>query len=284
MSKTQAAPPPCHSEDDSHAGIGEGATQALSGLARLGLVGRTVFYLVLVYLTARIAALGGPSAHPADTQGALAIVSQATGGKVAIALAAAGFFVFGVARIYSAARDRSVGPVRRTMAGLQGAFYVVLTYVPISFLAGNYATGSQRQTQATTARLMVLPAGRAVVIFVGVVVMGVCVNQVRNALSQDFAEGMADEGSPRWVRALVRYSGSVGIASRAAVFFPIGIFFVVAAVQFDPAHAQGLDVILLSMAASQWGRLALVLVAAGLFAFTLYSGLEARYRRVLSAK
>jgi hypothetical protein len=64
------------------------------------------------------------------------------------------------------------------------------------------------------------------------------------------------------------------------VFAPIGIFFMIAAVQSDSRHADGSDAELAALARHTWGLAVLALVAAGLAIFAVYSFLEAKYRTV----
>ena len=256
---------------------------ALSVAARVGLVGRTVFYLVLAGLTVRIAALGGTPAHQDNASGALTLLSEPLIGKVAIGVVAVGFFFLGVARLIGSARDSSVGPWRRVATALQGLFYLALAYVPASFLAGRTQTGSEQQQHRTAARLLGLPGGRELVIALGVVMIVVCAIQIHTALSEDFTEGMRTEHAPAVVRKLVRVAGTVGISARAIVFVPTGVFLIVAAIQLDPSHARGLDSELLTLSHHQWGVAVLSLVALGFAVFAVYSGLEARYRDVVSA-
>ncbi|HWG74018.1 MAG TPA: DUF1206 domain-containing protein [Acidimicrobiales bacterium] len=256
---------------------------ALSAAARVGLVGRTVFYLVLSALTVRIAAVGGAAAQQDNASGALTVLSRPLIGKIAIGVVAVGFFLLGIARLVGAARDSSVGPWRRVATALQGFFYLALAYVPASFLAGRTQTGSEQQQHRTAARLLGLPAGRELVIALGAVMIVVCAVQIHTALSEDFTEGMRTEHAPVVVRKLVRVAGAVGISARAIVFVPIGVFFIVAAIQLDPNHARGLDAELLILSGHTWGVAVLALVALGFSVFAVYSGLEARYREVVSA-
>src|SRR5581483_4854406 len=125
----------------------EGATDvrdstAMQRLARVGLVARGAFYLLIAYLAARVAALHG-SARQADTHGALALIEVSWVGKVVIALAALGLFAFGIARLVGGWLDRDAEWWRRATTMLQGAFYLALAYVPVSFLVGDKQTGSE---------------------------------------------------------------------------------------------------------------------------------------------
>jgi len=60
----------------------------------------------------------------------------------------------------------------------------------------------------------------------------------------------------------------------------IGIFLIVAAVQHDVSKAKGLDGVLLELAHQSFGQVLLGVVAIGLFAYGIYSLVEARYRRI----
>lgn len=261
------------------AALGGSRTARLA--ARGGLVARSVFYLLLAYLTARVAADHGRSGRQANAHGALGVIASDPLGMAAIAATALGFLALGAVRIAGAVRDREASLWRRVTTALQGLFYVVLTYVPASFLLGRRTTGSEQQQHAQTARLLALPGGRELLVAAGTVVVVVCGWQIRSALTTDFADGMRLERAPAWVCRLVAAAGLVGITARALVYMPVGVFLVVAAVQADPAHASGLDHELASLAGrSWWGPLVLALVAFGLVVFAGYSLLEARYRNV----
>lgn len=258
--------------------------EGITLLGRLGLAGRTGFYVVLTGITIRIALFGGPPAHQADANGALELVSRPLLGKVAIAAVALGFVLFGVARLMGALGDRKVSTWRRAMTAMQGLFYVALAYVPCTFLAGNHQTGSQQQQEQTTARVLAFPGGQALVAAVGAVVLVVCAQQIRGALHQSFRDGLELDHAPRPIRAVAGAAGAVGISARALVFVPVGIFLIVAGVQSDPGKSYGTDAELLRMTGHTWGAAVLAAVAAGLSVFVFFSAVETRYRKVISAR
>ena len=253
-------------------------------VARAGLVARSVFYLLLAGLAIDVAVTRGHGGHQANAHGALSVVATTPSGYLAVLLTAVGFFMLGVARIVGALRDGQLPAWRRTTTALQGVFYVALTWVPLSFVLGRRGVGSEQSQHAETAQVLAWPGGRLLVIAVGVVVVVVCGWQVRTAWTRDFTDGMAMPKRSRRVRRLITWSGVVGIVARALVFVPVGVFLVVAGVQADPQHADGLDATLAAMSRHSWGSLALGLVAAGLLVFAAYSLLEARYRRVARGK
>ncbi len=253
-------------------------TPVATALARFGLVARAAFYLLLVYLVVLLAV--GAGGRQANAHGALATVASHPAGLAAIVATAAGFLAFGGVRVRAAITDDAPPWWRRAMTLAQGLFYVALTWVPMSYALGNRSSGSEQQQHKTTTGLLHLPAGREIVFALGLVVIGVCASQIRTGLGQDYADGMQLGHAPPVVQRLVRISGTVGIPARAAVFVPMGVFFMIAAVQADPRHADGLDRELAALSGHAWGVAVLALIAAGLFVFAVYSLLEARYRSV----
>ncbi|HET9691354.1 MAG TPA: DUF1206 domain-containing protein [Acidimicrobiales bacterium] len=260
-----------------------GPRQGLSLLGRVGLAGRTGFYAVLTGITVRIAMLGHPH-HQADAAGALNLISRPLIGKVAIGAVAVGFVLFGIGRLIGAHGDRSVSMARRAMTALQGLFYLAVADVPVSYLLGNHRTGSQGQNTRTTAMVLRWPGGRELLVAVGLVLIVVCVVQIRGGLSQQFTDGLAMQHAGRFLRAVARVSGAVGITARALVFVPMGVGLIVAGVEANAGNAVNTDTELLDLAGHPWGVAVLCLVAAGLATFCCFSAIETRYREVISAR
>jgi hypothetical protein len=269
--------------------------RAVRTSARIGYVARGGFYAVLAYLTVRIALLSPASAHaarsnggtgagsggrPANANGALSLLSQSLLGEIALGVAALGFLLLAFVRLHAAWRDHESGKLRRLSVAGQGALYLGLTSVPISYLAGNRSTGTEKQQRKETAQLLGIPGGAVLVGLIGAVVIIVCGWQLRGVYKQDFTDGMDLSGSPSWLSRVVHLTGTVGIAGRALVFLPIGIWLIITAFTFDPQNSRGLDSELLSLAGRSWGLAILVCIAVVLAVFAAYSFLEARYRQV----
>lgn len=256
----------------------------VTAVAKVGLAGRTGFYLMLTVLTARIAAFGGHGSPQDNASGALALIGRPWIGKAAIAAVALGFLSFGTGRLIAMAHDGSVSLPRRVTTGLQGGFYLVLAWVPVSYLAGNTGAGSEGQQHRTADQILSWPAGPELVVLVGVVTIAVSAFQIRTAVSRDFADGMAVANAPPGVRRLTHIVGFVGISARALVLFPLGVLLVVAGVYSDARHTTGLDAEMLALSDSAWGIAVLALVSLGLATFTVYSALETWYRDVLAGR
>ncbi|HST48967.1 DUF1206 domain-containing protein [Jatrophihabitans sp.] len=269
--------------------------------ARLGYVARGLFYALLAYLVVRIATLRGAAAEQArdaalagsgngratggsggrqvNAEGALSLISQSLAGTLLLWCAAAGFLTLAAVRLTAAWRDRRPDTARRLSVAGQGLCYIAVGLVPINYLRGNRAAGSESQQHDTAARLLGFPGGGVLVVLAGLVMLAVCGWQLRGVLRQDFTDGLVDDlpqPRARWIR----LAGSIGIVARAVVFGPIGIFLIVAGLTYDPRRARGLDGELLLLAGSAWGSAVLLLVAAALAVFALYSLVEARYRDI----
>jgi hypothetical protein len=251
---------------------------AIRGGARAGLVVRAVFYLLLTYLTVRVATIGGGG--QVDANGALRIIGTSVLDSVVLGFAAAGFAVFGLVRLHAAWNDRAEPRLRRSTTALQGFASLVVAWIPLSFALGDDATGSEQSQRHSTQELLGLPGGRVIVVVVGLIVLGWTGWQIRGALRRDHEDGLMIDGSRPWVQRTVKIVAASGLLARALVIAPIGVLLVVAGVTYDAAHERGLDGELLALSHHTWGSAALALVALGLLDFAAYALIEARYRRV----
>jgi Domain of Unknown Function (DUF1206) len=259
-------------------------------VARLGLVARGLFYLLLAGLAVNVlagsgggsgSAQGGASGQ-ANANGALTQVAQAPVGFALLAVAALGFVVFALVRIGGVLTDHRHGVLRRLSTAGQALLYLVMAAITSSFLLGRRTTGSEEQQRSTAARLISTPYGRPLLAAIGLVVFAMCVWQLVVAARGDFADTLRDDRMGRVARRLTMLTARIGIPARALAIMPIGVFLVVAAVRSDPGQAKGLDAVLFELSRTTAGRLLGILVAGGFAVFAVYSLFEARYRQVSS--
>ena len=262
-------------------------------LSRLGLACRGAVYVLVGYLAARIAmhAAGAPETstnQPADARGALQQVAGSPLGPLPLVLLAVGLAGYALSQLVEAvfrAREND-GPAGRWSQRLISAWGAVLygafTVTTVSLLLGTrrpVSPGSSRsQDTALTARLLKAPLGRPLLVLVGVVLVAAAVEMARRAVQLNFRERFREV--PRPVARAAHVLGSFGCWARAAVFALVGVFLAGAAIKFDPANARGMDASLRTLAHSAYGPVLLGVVAAGLIAYGLYCGIEARYRQL----
>jgi hypothetical protein len=248
--------------------------------ARLGLVARGLFYLLLAGLAAQLAldSEGGSGPAQANANGALTQVAGAPLGFALLTAAALGFLAFALVRTYGAITDGRHGVWRRVSTAGQGLIYVGMALVTASFLLGRRGTGSEQQQRSTAQSIITWPFGRALLVAAGLVVLAMCGWQLLVAARGDFADSL--RGGK--LRGLTLLTARIGIPARALAVAPVGVFLVVAALRADPQQAKGLDAVLLESSRTPVGRVLVVLAAAGFAVFAVYSLLEARYREVAS--
>jgi hypothetical protein len=153
----------------------------------------------------------------------------------------------------------------------------------VTFLLSSRREGSERSHRTVTARLLDAPAGRAVVVTIGLAVIGFYLAQLVRALTRGFESELDVQRMPRAVRVVTAIAGTTGISGRVLAFLPVGVFLVIAGLTHDPNKAKGLDATLRDAAGSWWGLLLLIAVTVGFTAFAVYTFLEAAYRKVQRA-
>ena len=283
-----AARPDRRQDDDPRGGArpGENALRRLRGTtwvkvaARSGLAARGVFYILLAGLAVALVVGGTTGDRQANANGALQAVASRPIGIVLIALAALGFTAFGVVRLAASATDDRHGGLRRLSTAGQGLLYLGMAAITFRFVLGSRTTGSEQQQKETARTVLALPFGRLLLGIIGVIVLAMCTWQLIVAARGHFADTLHDEDMSGTTQRWTIWTARIGIPARALAVVPVGVFLVVAAIRADPQKAKGLDALLLDLTHSTWGRVLVVLTAAGFVVFGVYSLLEARYRQV----
>lgn len=260
------------------------AMTVVDRLARLGLAARGVVYLLIAWTAVRIAMSSGDGGGEADRKGALSTFAHNGAGKVvlvAMALGFAGYAVWRLTEVIWGHRDadgmsrwvKRGGSLARAV--LYGGFAWSAMHAAVD---GEGGQGSNSMSKQTTAGLLGHSGGRWAVILLGCgfVVAGVALT-IRGVLRQ-FERKLRTEKMGERTEQVVAALGVAGQTARGIVFGMVGAFFIDAAVNYDPAKAQGLDGALRSLAHAPLGEAMLAVVALGLGAFGAYSLAEARYR------
>lgn len=256
-------------------------------VARWGLIVRGALYVIVAILALQVAT--GDRAERADRDGALQAVARQPLGRVLLLALAAGFAGYAVWRFV----ETVVGPpeekdgrralAKRALCGLRGllytSFFVSTLQLGLSSRAAD-GGGSESSESDWTARILDWPAGKALVILAGMVVIVVGLCLAWQGLSRGFEDKFKQAEMTRGQHRAVVVTGAIGMTARSVLAVLIGIFLIIAATHRDPNQAVGVDGALKRLAGRTWGPYVLVAVAAGLAAYGLYSLAEARFRRV----
>ena len=256
-------------------------------LARLGYAIKGVVYIVIGFLAVQLAAgIGGKTT---DQKGALLAISALPFGKFLLVIMVIGLFAFAVWCFIQAIFDteakgkKAKGIIARIGYAVVGIAYAALGYGALQLLLGSGSAGksSTTNTQDWTGILLKQhPFGVALVVIVGLVILGVAVYLYAKAYTGKFQNRLSLTSLRAQTKRLVVGLGRFGYAALGVVFTVIGIFMIVAAVQHNPNDAKGLDSALLELTRQPLGLLLLGIVALGLIAYGIYSFVEARYRRI----
>jgi hypothetical protein len=244
--------------------------------ARLGLVAKGVSYALVAVLA--IDVIVGRGGETASRQGALRTVAAHPLGKVVLVPLAVGFAGYALWRLTDAVFDPSgegsdaKGLAKRAGALARACLYAGLLVTTIEILAG--AGGGSGGTKRETAGVLGWPAGRELVVAVGLGVAAAAVWNLYRGVSGKFEDKLEQApGAARW-------TGTVGHCARGVVFGIVAWFLVKAAIEYDPKEAVGLDGALAKLAHQAYGEGLLGATAAGLLAYGVYCLFEARYREV----
>lgn len=247
---------------------------------RAGLVARGAVYVVMAALAALIAR--GEAGAEADTTGALRTIGAQPYGKVlliGLAICLAGYAVWRLAEAVTGrtSTDPDAGIGQRLLSAGRAVMYVGLALTALRLLSGGGGKSGSEQQQSWTARVLEWPAGKWIVVLVGLAVLAAAAYQVHMGVTAKFLERLDIGGNEE---RSVRLLGTVGYVGRGVSFALVGLFVVQAAVRHDASKSQGLDGALGEVAAKGYGPPLLLLLGLGLLAFGLYSFAEARWRRI----
>jgi hypothetical protein len=255
-------------------------SSAMDRLARLGLASRAVIYLVIGIMAILLAV--GHKSGETDQRGAVQELSQQTGGFVLVLVVAVGLACYALWRLSEAAFGVAVdgnGAGPRLLSLVRGLVYAGLSVSAFTILVKGHQKSQAKQQQSYTARLMHDTAGRWLIGLLGVVVVVVGGVLAYQGVTRKFEKYFKlNEMSPA-ARKTTEFLGTVGTTARGLVFAITGVLLVVAAVQFDPKKARGIDQTLQTLRDAPFGRVLLLVVALGLVMFGLFGLCEARWRR-----
>ncbi|HUQ40745.1 MAG TPA: DUF1206 domain-containing protein [Acidimicrobiales bacterium] len=257
----------------------------VEGLGRAGLAARGAMYIVVASVAAQIA-LGDRGPH-ADREGALAAVARQPMGRLLVAILALGFLAHAGWRLVEAVIDpgdegtdatglgKRAGQVARAGIYLTG-FVIALPYVTGAKRNGGGGSGEQD----LTARVLGWPGGRLLVAMAGAGFLAAAGVNGWRAATGKFRRKLDTRAMPGWIEMAVTWLGRVGMTARLVAWGLIGGFIIRAALRTDPHQAVGLDGALRRLADRPAGPALLLVTAAGLLSFGLYSCCEARWREV----
>lgn len=213
---------------------------------------------------------GGDVAADPDPSGAFAEMSQRAGGQAALWAAFGCFVAMALWRLVEtflgrvADGEQSVSLFQRV-----SAFSLAVINAGLGYLAFRYATGQgveDGEAVAFTGRLMQTTAGSALLLIVGLVVVGVGVGYIYKGANRKFIDDLVGRAG-----GMLRKLGIAGYVGKGLVILMVGILVLVATARSQPEEAAGLDAALRTLAAQPFGPILLYLAASGMAIFGVFS-------------
>jgi hypothetical protein len=257
-------------------------SKPLEYLARGGFIGYGIIHLLFAWIALQVAF--GTSGQDTDQSGALQTIARESYGKSLLIVIAVGLFAMAIWQAFEAAIGES-GPqdktaiAERVLSGVRAILYTYLGWTAIKVVNGAEASMGDNN-QGMTAGLMESGGGRLLVGLVGLVVLGVGVGMAYYGYKKKFTKHLNTQQMKASTRGPIIKLGMAGYMSKGVAYAIAGLLVVVAAVNYDPDKARGLDAALKTLASYSWGTWVLALIAVGIAAFGVYCIAQAKYRKI----
>lgn len=264
-------------------GRAKGHEHTVRRIGRVGYVAYGVIHLLVAWVALQLA-FGG-SGSTADTTGAFAELGSAPLGKVLLVLLVIGLALLVVWKITEAVLGPDTGGsgkksvwTRLSSAG-QAVVFAALAVSAGKFAFGGGSSSASSKQQGATSQLLGMPGGQVLVVLIGLVVVGVGVGLAVYGITRKFTKNLDISRLRVKSRRLVRGLGAVGYVAKGAAYGVVGVLLVVAGATFDPQKARGLDGAIRTIAQQPFGKVLLVVVAAGIACFAVFCFARARYQK-----
>jgi hypothetical protein len=254
-------------------------------LARFGHLARGVTFCLVGVLALEVAfGIGGKIT---DRKGALQTLAGDPFGRALLGVLAVGLGGYALWRFAQALlgekleTGEDVSVWKRIGNVGKGLLYSGLCVICATLVfQADESGGGKKEEDRATAWILEQPAGRWLVAVIGVAIVGAGLFNFFRGVTGGFRKDLKEEQMGRAERRWYTAIGFVGHLARAVVFLLAGLFLLKAAYEYDAKEAIGLDGALAKVARAEYGTFLLILVASGLFAYGLFSIVQARYREV----
>lgn len=246
-------------------------------LGQIGVAAIGIVYLLLAWIALQVA-FGG-SDQSADNSGALQELAEKPFGRTLLAVMAVGLFCFALWQFVEATigyqeKDGGEKIFKRVSAVAKGLFGAAIGGQALKLAIGSGSKSSSQSQQDWTSTLLGWPAGRALVVVIGLAVIALSGYLIYKGVKKKFLEKL--EGGAD--RKLIRL-GQAGWIARGVAFGVLGGLVVVAGVKEQAEKSRGLDAALKTLADQPFGQWILIAVALGLAAYGVFQLVTFRRRR-----
>ncbi|WP_437726994.1 DUF1206 domain-containing protein [Sorangium sp. So ce861] len=251
-------------------------------LARFGFAAKGLVYVLIGALSLQAAFSGG--GRTAGGHEAVGVLGEQPFGQALLIVVGIGLLGYALWREVLAIKDPghvghdAKGKAERVGWAASGVISAGLAITAFQLALGRGGGGDGSRTWV--GKVMEQPFGGVLVAIAGLAVIAVAVQQIRKAMNSRFARDLSTQGMSPPERTWVFRMARVGLVSRGVVFGIIGAALIQAAIAHDPGQSKGVGEALSTVAASPFGPMLLVLVAAGLCAYGVYMFFCTKYSKL----
>lgn len=249
----------------------------LDHAVRAGLVAYGVVHLLIGWLAVQLAF--GDSGQEASTQGAMAELASKPFGGTLVWAVALGMFLLVVWRLLEAGFGHRQEPEtsdrrrKQAVSLLKAVIYGAIGVTAVRVAAG----ASSGSGSGSTAGLMGLPAGRWIVVAVGLGVIAYGVNTARRGWTEKFTEHLDLEGRTGNDGSAYLIFGKAGYIAKGIALTIVGGLFVYAGITHDPQRQAGLDDALRTVLEQPFGPYLLLAMGVGIACYGLFCFARAKH-------
>lgn len=253
---------------------------ALQGLARVGHAVNGVLHLVMGWIILQVAWQGSAGGKGADQNGAFAQLADNALGKALLWLGVVGFSALALWELLQAtvSAGRDAEWTDRAKEAGKGVVHIALAITSFRFATGGVTRSGSGDTQDTAKTILEQPAGRVLVVVLGLVVIGVGIYHVHKGLTKGFLDDLRGHPGATATRA-----GVVGFAGKGVSLVLIGGLFALAGLRGQSGEARGLDGAVRGLRDAPAGPYVLTLIALGIAAYGLFALVRARHEDLSSS-
>ena len=254
------------------------AAPAGRALVTVGLITYGIVHLLVAWIALQLAWGGGGG--QASQQGAMAELASNPVGLVVLWITAVGMValvVWQASEAINGHRDQEEGRKRTTKrlgSASKAVLYAVLAWTAFKFATGSGQASSGSGQKTLSAKLMSVPAGRILVIAIGIGILAIGARNVWRGATKKFTHDLQGGVNQATVRL-----GMVGFIAKGIALGIVGVLFALAGITHDPNKAGGTDQALRTLLGLPFGQILLTLVALGIAAFGVYCFVWARHAK-----
>lgn len=241
----------------------------------MGYAARGVVYLVIGGLAVWGAI--GKGGRTTDSKGAILEITQHSFGSVLLVILIISLFGYVVWRLIQALKDTDGhGSSAKGLAVRGGLIASAISHALLALWASKLLFGDQSESHKSEQYLST-DLGQIIAGLLGIAFIGAGLAHIFKGWTARFERYMnIPSGQDAWARPLCRF----GLISRGIVWCIVGWFFITSALSARSGEVKGIAEALELLRSTNYGNWLFGIVAAGLFAFGIYSLLEAVYRDI----